>query len=151
MEFLQEYLKTNQENNISFGEFISEYDIKHQTLFSLTLNYENAMCNILKKVIRDFLMQVNVSEINGTTKKVFGVLDLYFDYLENQNINIAVYRLLTFLRQNHRMKYAEYILDFSDKIWQYFDIYDEDQNFVTRRMKLWYIIHEMHVHKFSTK
>ena len=151
MEFLQEYLKTNQENNISFGEFISEYDIKHQTLFSLTLNYENAMCNILKKVIRDFLAQANVSEINGTTKKVFGILDLYFSYLQTQKIDIAIYRAIVFLTQNHRLKYAEYILDFSDKIWNYFDIYDEDQNFITRRMQLWYIIHEMHAHKFSFK
>jgi hypothetical protein len=136
MEFFDEFLKSNQKENVSIAQFLFEYDISHSTIYSLTQGCEDTLIKILQKVLESFLFQCNVSHIPQVSKKIEYLLHEYIIYIAANNINIALRRVTSFLRENHPVLYAKYTLHFADALWKYIGTYDTDYNFTTRRIKL---------------
>lgn len=136
MEFFDEFLKINRKETVSLPRFLLSYDLTHKTVFSLTLNHENTLINILKKILRNFLQETDISTIPQISKKIDTLLTHYLLYLEKHELHIPVRKIGLYLQQSHCIKYWQYMLYFSDALWKKAGIYDADHNFLTRRITL---------------
>lgn len=142
MKYRTEFLKINQDKDLSFAEFITEYDLQNNTMHSLMLNYEEELYNILLDISEQFLENIDVANIISTKEKVFKILEMYPLFLCDNNINYAVLKVQKYLKTHSLKLYIKYLYHFADAIWKKIDIYDSDHNFFTRRMRLQYLLYK---------
>ncbi len=143
------FLKVNQEEDISFAEFITNYDIESGAILSLTLNFELSMLQIMKMIFNDFSQTFSLSGINKTSTKIQILVDGYFKYIVNMKIDVSVKKILLYMQNNCMSMYRAYIKYIANEMWNCTYVYDEDYNFITRRMKLCNILHVRHSDMFN--
>ncbi|MFT4967654.1 MAG: hypothetical protein ACI9CD_000663 [Candidatus Deianiraeaceae bacterium] len=143
------FLKVSQEEDVSFAEFITNYDIESGTILSLTLNFELSMLQIMKMIFNDFSQTFSLSGVNKISTKIQILVDGYFKYIVSMEIDVSVKKILLYMRNNCMSMYWAYIKYIANEMWNYTYVYDEDYNFITRRMKLYTILHARHSDMFN--
>ena len=138
--FQEEFLKSEK----SFLEFIAEYDLTNSTSFFIKLNERDALLQILKNIISEYIASVNVSQFTKISEKIDFLKNNYFPFIEEKYSMNNFPKIIRFLFAENKILYLQYISHLSDSFWVKSEIYDYDQNFHTRRLKLCKILNELH-------
>ena len=138
--FQEEFLKSEK----SFLEFIAEYDLTNSTSFFIKLNERDALLQILKNIISEYITSVNVSQFTKISEKIDFLKNNYFPFIEEKYSMNNFPKIVRFLFAENKILYLQYISHLSDSFWVKSEIYDYDQNFHTRRLKLCKILNELH-------
>ena len=138
--FQEEFLKSDK----SFLEFIAQYDLTNSTSFFIKLNERDALLQILKNIISEYIASVNLSQFTKISEKIDFLKSNYFSFIKEKYSMNNFPKIVSFLFLENKILYLQYISHLSDAFWVKSEIYDYDQNFHTRRLKLCKILNELH-------
>lgn len=138
--FQEEFLKSEK----SFLDFIVEYDLTNSTSFFIKLNERDALLQILKNIIAEYVASVNLSQCTKISEKIDFLKNNYFSFIKERYSMNNFPKIVSFLFLENKILYLQYISHLSDAFWVKSEIYDYDQNFHTRRLKLCKILNELH-------
>lgn len=138
--FQEEFLKSDK----SFMEFLVQYDLTNSTSFFIKLNECDALFQILKNIVSEYLASVDLSQFTKVSEKIDFLKSNYFLFIEHKYSMNNFPKIVNFLFLKNKILYAKYISHISNAFWVKVEIYDYDQNFHTRRLKLCKILNELH-------
>ena len=138
--FQEEFLKSDK----SFLEFIAQYDLTNSTSFFIKLNERDALIQILKNIVREYLASVDLSQFTKVSEKIDFLKNNYFQFIEKKYSMNNFPKIVSFLFLENKILYLQYISHLADAFWVKSEIYDYDQNFHTRRLKLCKILNKLH-------
>ena len=138
--FQEEFLQSDK----SFLEFIIEYDLINSTSFFIKLNECDALFQILKNIAGEYLASVDLSQFTKISEKIDFLKNNYFSFIEKKYSMNNFPKIVNFIFSENKILYAKYISHISNAFWVKSEIYDYDQNFHTRRLKLCKILNELH-------
>ena len=78
--FQEEFLKSEK----SFLEFISQYDLTNSTSFFIKLNERDALLQILKNIIAEYIAAVNLSQCTKISEKIDFLKNNYFSFIKEK-------------------------------------------------------------------
>ncbi len=138
--FQEEFLKSDK----SFLEFVAQYDLANSTSFFIKLNEREALLQILKNIVSQYTTSVALSQFTKVSEKIDFLKNNYFSFIEKKYSMNNFPKIVSFLFLENKILYAQYISHISNAFWVKSEIYDYDQNFHTRRLKLCKILNELH-------
>ena len=140
LPFQEEFLKSEK----SFLEFIAQYDLTNSTSFFIKLNERDALLQILKNIIAEYITSVNLSQCTKISEKIDFLKNNYFSFIKEKYSMNNFPKIVSFLFLENKILYLQYISHLSDAFWVKSEIYDYNQNFHTRRLKLCTVLNKLH-------
>ena len=138
--FQEEFLQSDK----SFLEFLAKYDLTNATSFFIKLNECDALFQILKNIASEYTTSVDLSQFTKVSEKIDFLKNNYFSFIEKKYSMNNFPKIVNFIFSENKILYAKYISHLSNAFWVKSEIYDYDQNFHTRRLKLCKILNELH-------
>lgn len=128
----------------SFLEFIAEYDLINSTSFFIKLNECDALLDILKNIANEFSQSADLTPFVKISEKIDFLKNNYFPFIAEKYSMNNFPNVINFLFSNYKIIYAKYINHLADLFWKAANVYDYNQNFYTRRLKLCKILDTLH-------
>ena len=109
-------------------EFIALYDLANSTSFFIKLNECDALFQILKNIVSEYLASVDLSQFTKVSEKIDFLKSNYFLFIEHKYSMNNFPKIVNFLFLKNKILYAKYISHISNAFWVKVEIYDYDQN-----------------------
>lgn len=133
---VKDFFKECKENTTTFQYFAKRHNIS-----------SNAH-SVLKQNLDDFFYTVDVSHVAKISHKVGNIVDLYFIHIEENSAKEGTKALL---KEISTKEYVLFVAYFAGLVWKNIEVYDEDYNFYTRRIKLGMILHKKIAEYFDVR
>ncbi len=139
-----EFQKSFLESQKSFPEFITEYDIENSTCFFINLNEIETVVQILKNIIQEYTNTHDVSHLLKISEKISFLEENYFEFIKINYSWNNFPNIIKYLSQYHKIQFIKYLWFLSDSFWKKAEIYDYNNTFYTRRLKLLQMLYKIH-------